>query len=228
MKKNKNLFIMLILCISIIFCVLFIPRFLNFMENQTDILKISNRQHQVFIININKSDYLKNLEISQNIPIPQDIKDKMKEEQKKKQEARKAEEEKITAEKKLKEQQEKERQRAIEIAKSSNKVTSRGELNSRSGNEWIKFIATAYCGCSKCCGKSTGITASGTIATQGRTVAMPSSYKFGTKIEIQGMGTYVVEDRGGAINQGRIDIFFSNHQSALNFGKKTVYLKVVQ
>lgn len=228
MKKIKNLFIMLILVISIVTCIFFIPKFLNFMESQTDIFQISNNQHQIFIINISQKDYLNNIKISQDVPIPQEIKDKMIEEQRNKQEAKKIEEEKIAAEKKIQEQQEKEKQRAIEVAKLSNKVTSRGELNSRNKNEWIKFTATAYCGCSKCCGKSTGRTASGTVATQGRTVAMPSSYKFGTKIEIQGMGTYIVEDRGGAITQGRIDIFFSNHQSALNFGKKTVYLKVVQ
>ena len=57
---------------------------------------------------------------------------------------------------------------------------------------------------------------------------MSNSYKFGTKVEIQGMGTYVVEDRGGAIKGNRIDIFYSNHKSALDFGKRTVYLKVVQ
>lgn len=57
---------------------------------------------------------------------------------------------------------------------------------------------------------------------------MSSSYKFGTKVEIQGMGTYVVEDRGGAIKGNRIDIFYSNHKSALDFGKRTIYLKVVQ
>ena len=109
-----------------------------------------------------------------------------------------------------------------------NNTTSRGDIESRKDNSgYIKFTATAYCGCAKCCGKSTGKTASGTTATAGRTVAMSSSYSFGTKIEIQGMGTYIVEDRGGAIKGNRIDIFFSNHQKALDFGRKTVYLKVL-
>ena len=125
-------------------------------------------------------------------------------------------------------QKAKESQKLIQTSKVQTPVSSRGNLNYRAENEWIKFTATAYCGCSKCCGKSTGKTASGTKATQGRTVAMPSSYKFGTKIEIQEIGTYIVEDRGGAIKGNRIDIYFSNHQSALNFGRRTVYLKVVQ
>ena len=92
---------------------------------------------------------------------------------------------------------------------------------------WVKFNATGYCPCSSCCNKTTGITASGTRATAGRTVAMSSSYPFGTKVEIKGMGTYVVEDRGGAIKGNKIDIYFDSHQEALNFGRKTVYLRVI-
>lgn len=122
------------------------------------------------------------------------------------------------------EKEKEEKAKAVQIAK----TTNRSEEIPRNNSGWVTFTATAYCGCAKCCGKSTGRTASGTMATQGRTVAMPSSYKFGTKIEIQGMGNYVVEDRGGAIKGNRIDIFFSNHQSALNFGKKTINLRVVQ
>lgn len=92
---------------------------------------------------------------------------------------------------------------------------------------YIKFIATGYCHCKKCCGKTTGITASGAKAKAGVTVAMPKNYKFGTKIEIKGMGTYIVQDRGGAIKNKRIDIFFNTHSEALKFGRKTVYLKVI-
>lgn len=107
--------------------------------------------------------------------------------------------------------------------------------NSEPREEWIKFTATGYCACQKCCGKTNGITSSGAKATAGVTVAMPSNYSFGTKIQLKSMsGTlmnggnyYTVQDRGGAIKSNRIDIFFSSHQEALNFGRRTVYLKVV-
>lgn len=85
----------------------------------------------------------------------------------------------------------------------------------------VTFETTAYCACSKCCGKSDGITASGARATQGRTIAAPSTYAFGTEIEIDGV-TYVVEDRGGAIKGNRIDIFFDSHSEANNYGRRTV------
>ena len=68
----------------------------------------------------------------------------------------------------------------------------------------------------------------GTIPQANRTVAMPKGYSYGTKIEIQGMGTYIVEDRGGAIKGNKIDIYFNSHKEALNFGKRTVYLRAVK
>lgn len=79
------------------------------------------------------------------------------------------------------------------------------------------FKLTAYCACKKCCGKSNGITASGVKATAGRTVAVDSTIPFGTKLIIDGH-EYVAEDRGGAINENRIDIFMKSHTEAINFG----------
>lgn len=108
---------------------------------------------------------------------------------------------------------------------SKTEVTNRSEANR---TEWQTFVTTAYCPCSKCCGKSTGITASGLPATPNHTVAMSSTYPFGTKIEIEGYGIYVVEDRGGAIKGDRIDIFFSSHQEALNWGRKNIRARVIE
>lgn len=90
-----------------------------------------------------------------------------------------------------------------------------------------KFKITGYCSCSRCCGKSNGITASGTKAKAGRTIAADTSkLPFGTKVVINGH-TYTVEDRGGAINGNKIDIFFSSHNEALQWGVRycDVYLK---
>jgi 3D (Asp-Asp-Asp) domain-containing protein len=58
-------------------------------------------------------------------------------------------------------------------------------------------------------------------ATYHLVYAAPSSFAFGTELIIDGH-TYVVEDRGGAIHGNRIDIFFSSHQAALNYGRRTV------
>lgn len=89
------------------------------------------------------------------------------------------------------------------------------------------FVITAYCSCAKCCGKTNGITASGTQATAGRTVAADTSrFPFGTQLVINGQ-VYTVEDRGSAIHGNRIDIFFNSHAEALAYGRQTaeVYYK---
>ena len=85
------------------------------------------------------------------------------------------------------------------------------------------YKITAYCSCAKCCGKTTGRTASGTVATAGRTVAAPANFAFGTKLNIGGH-VYTVEDRGGAIKGNRIDIYVNSHSEALRWGVR--YLPV--
>lgn len=80
------------------------------------------------------------------------------------------------------------------------------------------FKLTAYCPCMQCCGKTDGITASGTKATEGRTIAVdPNIIPFGTEVIINGH-TYIAEDKGGAIKDNRIDVYFDSHQDALEFG----------
>lgn len=84
------------------------------------------------------------------------------------------------------------------------------------------FTLTAYCNCSKCCGSwSGGGTASGTVPTAGRTVAM-GGIPFGTKLLING-NVYTVEDRG--TGYGHVDIYMDSHSAALQFGsqKAAVY-----
>ena len=98
---------------------------------------------------------------------------------------------------------------------------------STSGTGGKTYKITAYCPCSKCCGKSTGRTASGTKATAGRTVAAPSNFAFGTKLNIGGH-IYTVEDRGGAINGNKIDIYVSSHQAALQWGVRYLTVSVVE
>ena len=79
---------------------------------------------------------------------------------------------------------------------------------------------TAYCACEKCCGKSDGITATGTKATQGRTVAVdPSVIPYGSVVIINGH-EYIAEDCGGGIGGTQIDMFFNSHQDALNWGRR--------
>ena len=89
------------------------------------------------------------------------------------------------------------------------------------------YKITAYCSCAKCCGKTTGRTASGTKATAGHTVAASGQFSFGTKLMINGQ-EYTVEDRGGAIQGNRIDIYMNSHVDAVAWGVKYLPVQVVQ
>lgn len=114
------------------------------------------------------------------------------------------------------------------IVQVQNNVTSRSTSTTRSGNSGTTiYKVTAYCPCAKCCGKTNGITASGTKATEGRTIATDSNFAFGTKLSINGV-TYVVEDRGGAIKGNKIDLYFDTHAEALAWGVKYLPVQVVE
>lgn len=92
-----------------------------------------------------------------------------------------------------------------------------------------EFRLTAYCPCAKCCGKTDGITSTGTTATEGRTIAVdPRVIPYGSTVTIyfaDGTShTYTAEDCGGAIKENRIDVFFADHQAAREFGVQTAYV----
>ena len=80
------------------------------------------------------------------------------------------------------------------------------------GNCRITHYDTGAC----CCGVyATGYTASGTLATVGRTVATGEDLPFGTEIMINGQ-VYIVEDRG--VEPYCVDILVPDHETALAMG----------
>ena len=124
-------------------------------------------------------------------------------------------------------QEEKEAENSSQQSSSQSSSQSGGSQDQQtgqsSGNTYLgRFRLTGYCPCVQCCGKSDGITASGTKATAGRTVAM-GGVPLGTKLLINGV-VYIVEDRGTSYSH--VDIFFNTHGEALQFGSRyaDVYL----
>lgn len=104
----------------------------------------------------------------------------------------------------------------------------------------LSVVVTAYCPCVKCCGiyseqhpsrQNTGFvqkTSTGTIPQQGRTIAVdPSVIPLGSEVVINGH-SYIAEDTGGGIKGNRIDIFFSSHQEALNWGRQTLEVMIFE
>jgi 3D (Asp-Asp-Asp) domain-containing protein len=96
----------------------------------------------------------------------------------------------------------------------------------------VRMRVTAYCPCSKCCGKhSDGITASGHKICRGDTfIAADKRYSFDTEMTIPGYGNtqpVKVLDRGGAIRGNRLDVFFRSHKKALKWGVRYLNVKVI-
>lgn len=88
-------------------------------------------------------------------------------------------------------------------------------------------VATAYCSCTKCCGNSDGITASGVKAKANHTIAVDKNViPLGTVVLINGK-QYVSEDTGGAIKGNRIDIYFDSHEQALEWGRQQIEIEVL-
>lgn len=96
----------------------------------------------------------------------------------------------------------------------SSDSSSEGSSSSSQGTYLGTFTLTAYCNCAQCCGTAGNLTASGTVPTAGRTVAM-AGVPFGTQLLING-NVYTVEDLGTPY--GHVDIYFNIHSEALAFG----------
>ena len=90
----------------------------------------------------------------------------------------------------------------------------------------VEMNVSAYCPCAECCGRfADGITASG-VPADGKLIAAPKKYAFGTRMDVPGYGSALVLDRGGLITDNRIDLLFPTHQGALNWGRQNLLVKV--
>lgn len=101
-----------------------------------------------------------------------------------------------------------------------------------SGGRKVRMLVSAYCPCARCCGfGACGITASGRSirANGGRFVAADRLYPFDTRVSIPGysQGQPVpVIDRGGKIKGAHLDVFFSTHAQAQQWGMRWMEVTV--
>ena len=121
----------------------------------------------------------------------------------------------------------------------------RADLAGRTA-QTVRMEVTGYCHCGDCCGwkrtwlgrpvlaygpnkgkpKAVGITASGTRVRPGTIAADTSLFPFGTVIYVPGYGYGVVEDRGGAIQGYRLDLYFRTHRQAMAWGRQHIDVTV--
>lgn len=86
----------------------------------------------------------------------------------------------------------------------------------------VTWEVSHYCSCSICSGNWGTQTAMGTTTTRG-VVAVPKEIPLGSKIYIDGLGTFRAEDRGGNIKKVgsvyRVDVYVNSHQEAMRLGR---------
>lgn len=96
------------------------------------------------------------------------------------------------------------------------------------------FVAevSAYTAGYESCGKppnhpAYGITANGNKVRKGIIAADTNVLPFGTKVYIEGMGIFVVDDTGSAIKGNRIDVYMDDLTEAVNFGRQNKKLIIL-
>ncbi len=92
--------------------------------------------------------------------------------------------------------------------------------------EWFYFVATGYSANDPEQGTN-NITATGKEIKKGMIAVDPKIIPLGTEIEIKDMGLFVAEDTGGRIKGNRIDIYFETKEQARQFGRKVIWIRLL-
>ena len=75
--------------------------------------------------------------------------------------------------------------------------------------------------------KKVGITSDGTKAKKGTIAADIRRYPYGTRMYVPGYGWGVVHDTGSAIKGNHIDVFFKDHDDAMEWGRKYLDVNII-
>ena len=76
-------------------------------------------------------------------------------------------------------------------------------------------------------GNGAGITATGAVAQRGIVAVDPDVIPLGTRVYIPGYGTAVAADTGGAIRGNKIDLCMESYGEAINFGRRSVEVYIL-
>jgi 3D (Asp-Asp-Asp) domain-containing protein len=110
----------------------------------------------------------------------------------------------------------------------------------------VPMELTGYCNCGKCCNwestwfggpviasgphkgepKKVGFTSCGAEARHGTLAADIARYPYGTIVEVPGYGFGRVEDSGRAIKGDHMDLWFPEHDQALQWGHQRKLVKI--
>ncbi|TCP23788.1 3D (Asp-Asp-Asp) domain-containing protein [Scopulibacillus darangshiensis] len=113
----------------------------------------------------------------------------------------------------------------------TNKKTTKKTVSRGKSSNTVKELFVSATGYTANCAGCSGITATGINLKNNpgaKVVAVdPDVIPLGTKLYVDGYGYAVAGDTGGAINGKRIDLFFPDRSDALQWGRRTVRVKVL-
>lgn len=127
-----------------------------------------------------------------------------------------------------------EKEKPVEIVKTKkvSNPTTKKELvkeqkTAEEASRTLTMVATAYT--ADCTGCS-GITATGIDvrnSTPNIIAVDPSVIPLGSKVWVEGYGTAIAGDTGGAIKGNKIDLLVEDYTTAINYGRQTVTVKIL-
>lgn len=105
------------------------------------------------------------------------------------------------------------------LAEETNNMTEK--LEKLQGKYLGTFELTAYC--------YGNVTATGTTPTANRTIAVdPKVIPYGSRVRVEGYGTYIAEDCGGAVKGNIIDIYIPGYENCINFGRRKAKVYILE
>lgn len=98
----------------------------------------------------------------------------------------------------------------------------------KSVEEFPKFKRTIFVEATAYSAETENKTASGTKVRRGIIAVDPAVIPLGTRVYIPDYGEAVAEDTGGNIKGNRIDIAFDTHEEAMNFGRQSLQIYIIE
>ncbi|GGA33415.1 LysM peptidoglycan-binding and 3D domain-containing protein [Psychrobacillus lasiicapitis] len=115
-----------------------------------------------------------------------------------------------------------------ETAKTAEPAVAKATAPVEKAVKELTVTSTAY---TASCAGCSGVTATGIdlLANPNQKVISvdPSVIPLGSKVWVEGYGEAIAGDTGGAIKGNKIDIFIPSKEEAVNWGKKTVKVKIL-
>jgi len=121
--------------------------------------------------------------------------------------------------------------RVNEVLKVANTKTNTTSKTTAAPAKKVKEITVSASAYTASCASCSGITATGINLKKNPNMKVisvdPRVIKLNTKVYVPGYGYAIAGDTGGAIKGNKIDIFMSSKKDALNWGRKTVKIQIL-